>query len=378
MKKMMRKIAAALLALACLPVTGMTAAAEVDLTALEGTDAWEQLHEMKLVGQVEDKQLYLIEPENADSFQLAIVTPQTHKLRMILRDDVNIDDAAKQIAEVLDAYFPGMAENYDAQTRSTSIPLPADDPRAEWTAQATFYQEQIGWQERQFDLYVCDLPEHTAELEANILRDVAKRHLISGFYGFGSVIVYGNGGFVGLDTYAQYQLQFTDRPRTYTEEPIDWDAVQDYLTVHYPNYSVEAYPFTAGSDEPFRVYLDGGYHDSSTRYRIIGADALTVHEQLELACELWEQLGVVPNVELYASEGSELTSHNALENPGDVTLDTEIDIMDVIAANKQLLGAETLCDTAKKNADVGGDGTPDETDSLAILKYVVGIMEDLT
>ena len=49
--------------------------------------------------------------------------------------------------------------------------------------------------------------------------------------------------------------------------------------------------------------------------------------------------------------------------------------MDVIAANKAILGSYTLCDTARKNADISGDGTPDETDSLAILKEVVGITE---
>ena len=59
-----------------------------------------------------------------------------------------------------------------------------------------------------------------------------------------------------------------------------------------------------------------------------------------------------------------------------MTLDCELDIMDVIAANKYILGVDTLCDTAKKNADVSGDGTPDASDALAIMKEVVGVTTD--
>ena len=56
---------------------------------------------------------------------------------------------------------------------------------------------------------------------------------------------------------------------------------------------------------------------------------------------------------------------------GDVNEDGAVDIMDVIALNKFLLGSETLSDQAKRNGNVvAGDGL-DTTDSLTILKVVV-------
>ena len=61
--------------------------------------------------------------------------------------------------------------------------------------------------------------------------------------------------------------------------------------------------------------------------------------------------------------------------PGDVNLDGEIDIMDVIAVNKFLLGTSKLSDMARKNADVDFNDAIDTTDSLLILKYVVALID---
>lgn len=62
---------------------------------------------------------------------------------------------------------------------------------------------------------------------------------------------------------------------------------------------------------------------------------------------------------------------------GDVTLDGAVDIMDVIALNKFLLGSETLSDEAKTAGDADGNGSLDSTDSLNILKFVVEIVSEL-
>ncbi|MBQ4466457.1 MAG: glycoside hydrolase family 9 protein [Oscillospiraceae bacterium] len=56
---------------------------------------------------------------------------------------------------------------------------------------------------------------------------------------------------------------------------------------------------------------------------------------------------------------------------GDVNCDKIVDIMDVIALNKYLLGADTLSDDGKANADVDLNKELDTTDSLNILKCVV-------
>ncbi len=59
---------------------------------------------------------------------------------------------------------------------------------------------------------------------------------------------------------------------------------------------------------------------------------------------------------------------------GDVTGDQNINILDVIALNKNILGKEMLTPAQQKCADVDRNGTPDAVDSLSVLKYIVGLL----
>ncbi len=61
---------------------------------------------------------------------------------------------------------------------------------------------------------------------------------------------------------------------------------------------------------------------------------------------------------------------------GDVNEDDEIDILDVIKLNKYTLGACSLGWYGKNVADVDNSGAVDSTDSLMILKEVVGLTEN--
>ena len=60
---------------------------------------------------------------------------------------------------------------------------------------------------------------------------------------------------------------------------------------------------------------------------------------------------------------------------GDVNADGTVDIVDVLALNKYLLGVHELDDSGRKYADVNNDGKIDDSDSMAILKSVVGLAE---
>ena len=62
---------------------------------------------------------------------------------------------------------------------------------------------------------------------------------------------------------------------------------------------------------------------------------------------------------------------------GDVNGDGTVDIMDVIALNKYLLGSAHLADDAKQRADADANTVLDSTDSLLILKYVVSLLKEL-
>lgn len=58
---------------------------------------------------------------------------------------------------------------------------------------------------------------------------------------------------------------------------------------------------------------------------------------------------------------------------GDVNLDGDIDILDVIALNKHLLGVTELGTRSRNAADFNGDETLGGDDSLSILRYILGI-----
>ncbi len=62
---------------------------------------------------------------------------------------------------------------------------------------------------------------------------------------------------------------------------------------------------------------------------------------------------------------------------GDVTLDEEVDILDVITINKAVLGKEILTAEQIKASDINKNDVPDSTDSLMLLKYIVGLLESL-
>ena len=63
---------------------------------------------------------------------------------------------------------------------------------------------------------------------------------------------------------------------------------------------------------------------------------------------------------------------------GDVDENKTINILDVITLNKNLLGKESLTASQKTAADVDKSGEPDSTDSLTILKYIVGIIKSFS
>jgi len=60
---------------------------------------------------------------------------------------------------------------------------------------------------------------------------------------------------------------------------------------------------------------------------------------------------------------------------GDADCNGTVNILDVITLNKAVLGKESLTAQGKINADVDQNQTPDATDSLNILKLIVGIMK---
>ncbi len=62
---------------------------------------------------------------------------------------------------------------------------------------------------------------------------------------------------------------------------------------------------------------------------------------------------------------------------GDVNLDGDIDVLDVIMLNKNLLGGVSLNDEQTDAADAFNDSLIDSTDSLCIMKHIIGLLETI-
>lgn len=62
---------------------------------------------------------------------------------------------------------------------------------------------------------------------------------------------------------------------------------------------------------------------------------------------------------------------------GDSNCDGTVNILDVIALNRSLLGGEPLTEQGILNSDVDGDNTPTSADSLTILKYTINLVQEL-
>ncbi|MDE5737878.1 MAG: dockerin type I repeat-containing protein [Oscillospiraceae bacterium] len=78
--------------------------------------------------------------------------------------------------------------------------------------------------------------------------------------------------------------------------------------------------------------------------------------------------------------GNIMTLEDEIEIPavkGDATGDGEVDILDVIVANKAILGQKTLTSEQTQALDIDGNGIVDTTDSLAIMQYITGLTENL-
>ena len=338
MEKRMQKMTAALLAVTCLPVTGITTGAAELPTQWTGATIWasETFEERELVnhhGILGDTQLY-VEKTIQDSVYFVI--PQTKMMRFVLRSDVDPDTGTEQAAEVLEAYFPGIKDCLVTSGYYVNTKEMGDPDRVQFN--------QVGAADsRVLELRVNTVPENNNSIACQILVDLARRHLISEYYGWGEVAECKEGSF-GKEILGSFTMT-------------DPESVQDYLTAHYPGYTVEKVE-----------------NKSDTLYRIVGAEEKSVKEQFELAAELMEQFkvsGVDLQISGFHAAAPTLIGHNALEHPGDTNLDCAVDILDVIAANKHILGVGTLDKTGLKNADMNGNGTADAEDSLAILKKVL-------
>ena len=384
MKKTMQKLTAALIALACLPVTGLTASADVPW--YWGSTTWAAFEDMETFddhgkfvnsyakGYLKDPDGIRVYLRNSAQPSVIVASPRENIMRFVLREDVDIDDAAKQMAEVLDVYFPGIKDGLNEDYYKNNQNSISPSGGIIYTGgKAELFNTMYG--ERVFELQVLDPDARTTKLETSLLLTFAQRHLISECYGWGNTADYMTGYYENelLQAYPSFDQIYDNETKKTMEVKRDWEAIQAYLTEHYPGMTLESYESEEKID---RIDQDGNVNiEPLVCYRINGAEEMTVREKVELDCELWEKFGISTRCGFLESTGAPVTGHNALEQHGDTNLDCEVDILDVIAANKHILGVGTLDKTGLKNADMDGNGTADAEDSLAILKAALDIAD---
>ena len=87
----------------------------------------------------------------------------------------------------------------------------------------------------------------------------------------------------------------------------------------------------------------------------------------------WESISEEHTVYFESTEPDHDPTYNHLDIPGDVDGSGTVSIVDVIVLNRHLMTGAYLIDYQKKLADIDGNGVPDETDALRILKGIVEI-----
>ena len=364
MKTTMKKLLAGLLAVCCVPVAGLTAAA-VDLptdapgtAVLSALDGLQPIHDRGRISNGKGT-VYVYRDSLPYPAVMIVAPPCQNRIRFVLRDGLDTDEAEQQVMQIADDCFPGMLQDYHKSTHHAEQFV---------SGRCTAWIQQDVDAPLAYDLQVYDGNPGLSEAnEAKLLLALAQQHLISEFYGFGHTADYTVAEF-GEDVLSGYFQRIRKDGTSELLQEVDLNALQAYLDDNHPGCRIEE------TQVQTNVPMLG---DSTTHamFHILTPETMDFQSKVELACELDEIFHIGVNCAVLMDAHAPAVSGNALERQGDVTLDTELSIIDVIALNKNLMTGEPLCDTAKKNADINGDGTPDEADSLAILKEIIGLTE---
>ena len=121
-------------------------------------------------------------------------------------------------------------------------------------------------------------------------------------------------------------------------------------------------------------HIDPTESESETETQTETAETETVPTETETETVPTETETYEESTETLPPETESQTEPVAEMLLGDADGNNVINILDVITLNKAILGKESLSEQGRKNADVDGDGTPTSTDSLMIMKHIVGLL----
>ncbi|MBR2086142.1 MAG: dockerin type I repeat-containing protein, partial [Oscillospiraceae bacterium] len=249
-----------------------------------------------------------------------------------------------EVLDIIDKYYPGVKTawnpDYPSIRIDDGINVVAEPSRRGYA----IYDER-------------DLSEKT-EIANALMHDLAANGLITEFYGWGQTASYSKP--IATPAILYYPNCYESNDELYLT---DLDKVKNYLKENHAECEVVMEESDSSKEPDLK----------KPAYHITVPETMTARDEFMLAIELYQNLGISARFFEFNSASGSLVGHNAMERPGDTNLDCEVDILDVIAANKHILGVGTLDKTGLKNADMDGNGTADSADSLAILKAALDI-----
>ena len=360
MKKMIRTITAALLTISCLPVTYASAAdGNYGTAALADFGNYEIVDTKGMLGTVyvrygktgyQDKNGNNVMRNNVDIYSLH---PRNEHIQFRLREGLEVDTSRAKVLEIAERYYPGVKAAWDSEFNSAWVGQGIEKPDYQLSYAGFSQSKDYGLT---YDLYDTQKSDDSDQKSKSLMYDLSAAGLLSEFYGWGQTADYEKIE-IGSGVLCYPNCSEDD-------EKYDLEAVKNYLTAHHAECNL--------------VMIGTQMEEAPNRYRyafrIEVPEAETAEDEFALAVELYEKLGIKAQYSvLETMPGSMLFGSNSMERPGDANLDCVVDILDVIAANKNILGVGTLDKTGVKNVDMNGNGTADSEDSLAILKAALDI-----
>ncbi|MBR0485476.1 MAG: glycoside hydrolase family 9 protein [Oscillospiraceae bacterium] len=159
-------------------------------------------------------------------------------------------------------------------------------------------------------------------------------------------------------------VQYNEEGDCYLE--MSWDGYQFYGDLQVQFALMDT---TQNSDYKFVWDSSNDYSRNAIR------TATEIGKELNEAPELTDAITMYIDNELVwgtPPEGSETVSEPVW---GDADCSGEADILDVIVVNKAILGKEEISAQGMMNADINQNSIPDSTDSLNIMKLIVGLLK---
>ena len=312
------------------------------------------------------------EPVTVKLDQVYVVNPRENVLRIVLRKDLDHDEAEQKMFEILEKYYPGITEFSQNNNYETNRKYFVNQVTMGVTDLASYY-----------DLFDNSkaVPTEEAktagapEIADSILHDLAQASLISEFYTWGQTA-----------NYQQVQLHSRDAiPTAYIPEyqnrksdiPKDWTAIEAWVKEYHPECE-----FVCITLEDTEFAKKIGYYNEKKQqpyfgndefmYAVIPPDGTTFPEHFAIAAELYEQFGIEAEWLCPESASTPLTGQNALAIAGDINIDCSIDVADAVLLARFCAedAAANITQTGLGNADYDGDGNVTILDVTAILRKI--------